>query len=60
MEAKVGKMIALLQECLPDAEKARKGNVAAGTRLRDAMQQVKGLAQDVREEVLAVRHAKKS
>ena len=38
-----------------DDQKFAKGNVAAGTRLRGFMQDVKKLANDVRTEVLAER-----
>jgi len=46
------KIIALLEETKADAEKFfEKGNKAAGTRVRKAMQEVKALAQTVRTEV---------
>lgn len=35
-----------------------KGNKAAGTRLRNALQQTKALAQDIRNEVTAKKNAK--
>lgn len=42
----------LLVSVEADAEKFyNKGNSAAGTRLRNAMQQLKGIATDVRKEV---------
>jgi len=45
-------MKALLEEIQPDVEKFyEKGNKAAGTRIRKAMQGLKSLAQDQRVEV---------
>jgi hypothetical protein len=46
------KIIAVLEEARADAEKFfEKGNKAAGTRVRKAMQDVKALAQAVRTQV---------
>jgi len=48
----------LLVETKKDAEKFfTRGNNVAGTRLRKNMQEVKRLAQVVREKVAATRHA---
>lgn len=52
-----------LKELLVSAEKDavafyEKGNKAAGTRLRNALQQSKALAQDIRQEVTAKKNAK--
>ena len=45
-------MISLLEEIQPDVEKFYdKGNKAAGTRVRKAMQEIKTLAQDQRAEI---------
>ena len=45
-------MISLLEEIQPDVEKFYdKGNKAAGTRVRKAMQEIKSLAQDQRVEI---------
>jgi hypothetical protein len=45
-------MISLLEEIQPDVEKFYdKGNKAAGTRVRKAMQEIKSLAQDQRLEI---------
>ncbi|KAA0215391.1 MAG: histone H1 [Leptolyngbya sp. PLA3] len=38
-----------------DYNKAKGGNKAAGTRVRKAMQDVKNLAQEIRQEMLEVR-----
>lgn len=38
-----------------DVAKAEGGNKAAGTRVRQAMQEVKNLAQEIRKEILAKR-----
>lgn len=44
-------MIATLTAALPDADKHDKGNSAAGTRVRKALQSVKAAAQEVRVKV---------
>ena len=41
-----------------DAAKFEKGNAAAGTRLRAKMQEIKGLAQEVRQNVTDVKNMK--
>ncbi len=46
---KIKRVIAEIEE---DMQKAAGGNKAAGTRVRQAMQEVKNAAQDVRQEVL--------
>ncbi len=46
------KMQALLDQVRPEAQKFfEKGNSSAGTRVRKAMQELKQLAQQLREEV---------
>ncbi|GAA4804608.1 histone H1 [Olivibacter ginsenosidimutans] len=52
-----------LKELIASAEKDavafyEKGNKAAGTRLRGALQKTKALAQDIRNEVTAKKNAK--
>ena len=49
------KMEQLLQDCREDYNKANGGNKAAGTRVRKVMQEVKGVAQDIRKEMLGTR-----
>ena len=44
-------MIDTLNDALVDAGKHDRGNSAAGTRVRKAMQAIKGAAQDVRVQV---------
>ncbi|MDA0648555.1 MAG: histone H1 [archaeon] len=51
VEANVQKMIDDLTAALADAVKHDKGNSAAGTRVRKAMQDVKADAQDIRVQV---------
>ena len=52
------KMEALLEQIRPDAVKVfDKGNSSAGTRVRKAMQELKELAQQVREEVQEARNS---
>ena len=38
-----------------DVKKAEGGNKAAGTRVRQAMQEIKNKAQDIRKEILELR-----
>lgn len=38
-----------------DIAKAQGGNKAAGTRVRQAMQEIKNMAQEIRKEILAFR-----
>jgi hypothetical protein len=51
VEANVQKMIDDLTAALADAVKHDKGNSAAGTRVRKAMQDVKANAQEIRVQV---------
>ena len=50
-------MIDTLNDALGDAAKHDRGNSAAGTRVRKAMQAIKGAAQDVRKQVQADKNA---
>ncbi|MGV6813438.1 MAG: hypothetical protein ACWA5W_00350 [Phycisphaerales bacterium] len=45
----------LTESCREDYNKAKGGNKAAGTRVRKVMQEVKGLAQEIRKEMLGSR-----
>jgi hypothetical protein len=49
------KLVQVIEDTKKDFEKASRGNKAAGTRVRKAMQQVKSLAKAVRDEILAMR-----
>ena len=51
VESMVQGMIDALTDALRDAAKHDRGNSAAGTRVRKAMQSCKGCAQDVRNHV---------
>lgn len=52
MKEKFESMYAILNECEEDLTKFdEKGNKAAGTRVRKAMQAIKALAQEIRVEV---------
>ena len=44
-------MIEMLEDAVGDAVKHDKGNKAAGTRVRKAMQSAKGMAQSIRVQV---------
>ena len=57
VEAMVNMMIEDLNAALADAVKHDKGNAAAGTRVRKAMQAAKATAQDVRAKVQADKNA---
>lgn len=48
----------LIDSANEDAEKFEKGNSAAGTRLRQKMQAIKRLAQEVRENVSEIKNMK--
>lgn len=45
----------LIDSIEDDVKKAEGGNKAAGTRVRQAMQDVKNVAQDIRKEILELR-----
>ena len=47
----------LVAQAEDDVKKAAGGNKAAGTRVRQAMQEIKAAAQDVREKILEMRDA---
>jgi signal transduction histidine kinase len=51
---KLKRMIAEIEE---DVKKTAGGNKAAGTRVRQVMQDIKNAAQEVREKVLEMRNA---
>ena len=56
---KFSKVKELLASVEADAEKFyNSGNNAAGTRLRKAMQELKGLAQEIRTEITETKNAK--
>ena len=57
VEAMVQKMIDDLTAALVDATKHDKGNSAAGTRVRKAMQEAKAAAQAIRVQVQADKNA---
>ncbi len=57
VEAMVQGMIDTLNDAMVDAAKHDRGNSAAGTRVRKAMQAIKGTAQDVRKQVQADKNA---
>lgn len=49
------KLKKLVAEIEPDLQKAEGGNKAAGTRVRQAMQDIKAAAQEIREQILDMR-----
>ena len=54
----IAKLKELIASAEVDAEKFNKGNNAAGTRLRNTMQQLKATAQDVRTAVTEAKNKK--
>ena len=53
---KMDGMMKTLISTAVDVEKFAQGNKSAGTRIRQAMQEIKTLAQDVRVEVQAIKN----
>jgi|TARA_B110000908_G_scaffold145096_1_gene175158 hypothetical protein len=51
-------MQTVLTELQTDIEKFNNGNASAGTRIRKAMQEVKGQAQDLRTQVQTIKNNK--
>ncbi|WP_134088230.1 histone H1 [Olivibacter sp. XZL3] len=57
---KFGKLKELISSVEADAEKFyNKGNAAAGTRVRKAMQELKNLAQEIRNDVTSIKNSGK-
>jgi hypothetical protein len=50
-------LVAVVESVRGDMEKAEKGNKAATSRVRKAMQEVKAIAQEIRKEMLELRDA---
>lgn len=55
---KFNELFEVVMSAQDDAEKFEKGNSAAGTRLRKKMQDIKKLAQEVRENVSDIKNMK--
>lgn len=51
---KIQEVLTLVQS---DVEKFTNGNKSAGTRIRKAMQEIKGLAQEVRSEIQTIKNS---
>jgi len=51
-------MQTILTELQTDIDKFNNGNASAGTRIRKAMQSIKGQAQDLRKEVQEIKNNK--
>ena len=58
VESMVQGMIDALTDAMGDAAKHDRGNSAAGTRVRKAMQACKGSAQDIRKQVQSDKNAR--
>jgi len=57
---KFGKLKEILSSVEADADKFyNKGSKASGTRLRKALQEIKGLAQEIRNEVTELKNTEK-
>jgi hypothetical protein len=52
----IQKIQEVLDGALTDVDKFNNGNKSAGTRIRKAMQQIKGLAQEVRLHVQSIKN----
>jgi len=51
-------MQTILTDLQTDIDKFNKGNASAGTRIRKAMQEMKGQAQDLRKDVQEIKNNK--
>lgn len=56
----LAKLEATIGQIREDYQKGKGGNKAAGTRVRKAMQDIKNLAQEIRQEMLASREDEES
>ena len=56
LEDKMNDMMQCLISTAVDVKKFEQGNKSAGTRIRQAMQEIKRLAQDVRVDVQAIKN----
>ena len=58
MAISIEEMKTLLEDLQVDVDKFNSGNASAGTRIRKAMQSLKGQAQDLRKEVQEIKNNK--
>ncbi len=58
MAISIEEMKTLLEDLQVDVDKFNNGNASAGTRIRKAMQSLKGQAQDLRKEVQEIKNNK--
>ena len=58
MAISIEEMKILLEDLQVDVDKFNNGNASAGTRIRKAMQSLKGQAQDLRKEVQEIKNNK--
>ena len=56
LEDKMNAMMQALVSTAVDVEKFNQGNKSAGTRVRQTMQEIKSIAQDVRLEVQSIKN----
>ena len=56
LEDKMNSMMQCLISTAVDVEKFKGGNKSAGTRIRQAMQEIKSIAQNVRVEIQAIKN----
>ena len=54
----IDNMAETLETLKTDVDKFNNGNMSAGTRIRKAMQEIKGQAQDLRKEVQEIKNNK--
>ena len=58
MAISIEEMKTLLEDLQVDVDKFNNGNASAGTRIRKAMQSLKGQAEDLRKEVQEIKNNK--
>ena len=58
MAVSIQELQSILENIQTDVDKFNNGNMSAGTRIRKAMQEIKGQAQDLRKEVQEIKNNK--
>jgi hypothetical protein len=58
MAVSIQELQTILENIQTDVDKFNNGNMSAGTRIRKAMQEIKGQAQDLRKEVQEIKNNK--
>tara|TARA_R100001443_G_C3341654_1_gene174627 strand:- start:1153 stop:1329 length:177 start_codon:yes stop_codon:yes gene_type:complete len=58
MAVSIQELQSILENIQTDVDKFNNGNMSAGTRIRKAMQEIKGKAQDLRKDVQEIKNNK--